>query len=496
MAFNCINPCVVCPPPPPGTRGLSPNDPNNPFLNLSSESPDFDGYIGRRSDGGPPFLGSYFTRVGCLSFCVSEVSQEEADLCAARQEVICNSTTNPGTDPNPNFDPNDPDSPPVTHPPRPVFANTRQSCSYMCPDGSENTEVVDAGTIFAFSQVTADTQAHQLACNRASLHSICMSALSADRICFDQSTALSFSASNNVGETAFAVIGGELPPGMSLVQDGSSTAQIVGTPTIGGVFNFTIGCSDFIGNSGDHTYALEVFGITNYTVLPGGSLSTAYSQSLTVAGTTVGTSSFAVVLGELPPGLTLNLGAGVISGSPTELGNFEFTIEIRDEAIVCERDFSINIDNPAGVFLNIIWGAPGIALVHDATGSASASGNVFDVSAAVGAYTSGLANTSTCSISGGLTITTASVINGFIEEFPISIPDPPLSSFYQTVVFVNGGIVYFRQTSGVGSVGDGHFSIPIGINQTMSISIACLGAAGSPSGPASSTSTSGYIIQI
>lgn len=63
--------------------------------------------------------------------------------------------------------------------------------------------------------------------------------------------------------------------------------------------------------------------------LAGGVIGTAYSETITAQG---GTSpyTFSVVSGSLPPGLGLATFTGVISGTPTTAGTYNFTIEVFD----------------------------------------------------------------------------------------------------------------------------------------------------------------------
>lgn len=80
--------------------------------------------------------------------------------------------------------------------------------------------------------------------------------------------------------------------------------------------------------------------------LPGGTAGTAYNQSLTQTGA-LGAPNFAVTAGALPPGLTLSA-SGVISGTPTATGTFNFTITVGDNS-GCSGSaaYSINVVCPA-----------------------------------------------------------------------------------------------------------------------------------------------------
>src|SRR6185503_18262763 len=110
MLIHCPEPCVVCPP------GLDAGD--NPFLNLSSEAPDVN-----------LFYGYYWLAPWCLGVCTSTISQEDANLCAARKAVEqCR--------PNPPDPPQPPDVPPDPDDPRNmIFYNQQQTCTVNCPDG-------------------------------------------------------------------------------------------------------------------------------------------------------------------------------------------------------------------------------------------------------------------------------------------------------------------------------------------------------------------------
>jgi hypothetical protein len=67
----------------------------------------------------------------------------------------------------------------------------------------------------------------------------------------------------------------------------------------------------------------------NPATLPNGTVGTAYNQIITATGGTA-PYTFAVSIGALPTGLTLNPATGAITGSPTTAGTFTFTITATD----------------------------------------------------------------------------------------------------------------------------------------------------------------------
>ena len=94
--------------------------------------------------------------------------------------------------------------------------------------------------------------------------------------------------------------------------------------------------------------------ITSTSPLAAGTVNSAYSQSLAATGGTLPyTWSLATGSGPLPTGLTISSG-GVISGTPTATGTFNFTVQVRDSAATPQtatKALSITI-NSAGTAFN------------------------------------------------------------------------------------------------------------------------------------------------
>jgi Putative Ig domain len=65
-------------------------------------------------------------------------------------------------------------------------------------------------------------------------------------------------------------------------------------------------------------------------ILPNPSLNQAYSQTISTSNSQ-GTVTYSVSSGSLPPGLTLNLTTGLISGTPTTTGSYTFSITAKDD---------------------------------------------------------------------------------------------------------------------------------------------------------------------
>lgn len=142
-------------------------------------------------------------------------------------------------------------------------------------------------------------------------------------------------ASGGVAPYSFAVTAGGLPAGLTLSPGG----LLSGTPTAGGTFNFTITATDsspFPGPfSGSQAYSVVIAPPTitlPATALAGGTLGQAYSASITAASGGTAPYSYAVTAGALPGGLTLNNATGAITGTPSALGSFNFSITATDSS--------------------------------------------------------------------------------------------------------------------------------------------------------------------
>jgi len=140
-------------------------------------------------------------------------------------------------------------------------------------------------------------------------------------------------ASGGTAPYSYAVTAGALPVGVTLAANGA----LSGTPTSGGAFNFTVTATDGSTGSGPYSgsraYTLNIAAptvILTPATLPPATAGSAYSQTVT-AGGGVAPYSYAVTAGSLPAGVTLGA-SGVLSGTPTTGGTFNFTITATDSA--------------------------------------------------------------------------------------------------------------------------------------------------------------------
>ncbi|MDX2268228.1 MAG: putative Ig domain-containing protein [Bryobacter sp.] len=176
--------------------------------------------------------------------------------------------------------------------------------------------------------------------------------------------ATSIAASGGVAPYIFSQPAGTLPPGLTLASNG----LLSGTPTVAGIYNFTVGVVD--NNSVSATAAVTVT-ISNSAIsistggLAVGQVGQAYSSSLSATGGTA-PYSFVQVGGTLPPGLTL-FSTGSISGTPSQSGNFGFTVRATDTlGAFAEQGITITIASSGltilttslpGAVLNTVYSA-------------------------------------------------------------------------------------------------------------------------------------------
>ena len=125
---------------------------------------------------------------------------------------------------------------------------------------------------------------------------------------------------------------GSLPAGLSL---NAATGTISGMPTTAGAPTFSVTVKD----STNTTSPAQPLSITIVnavsivtTTLPNGAVGTSYNQTLAATGGTPPYSNWTVSSGTLPAGLSLSSASGVISGTPTTVGAFPFSVTVKDSA--------------------------------------------------------------------------------------------------------------------------------------------------------------------
>ena len=305
-------------------------------------------------------------------------------------------------------------------------------------------------------------------------------------------------ATGGTGSYTFSVTG-TLPAGLTL---NATTGALSGTPTTAVTRTFTIRATDGNAAIGSRAYTVTIGAaiVVNPATLPGGTVGSAYSRTVSATGGT-GTKTFSVSAGVLPAGLSLNPSTGVLSGTPTAAGLSSFTIRATDSiGAFGTRNYTVTIN--AGITVNptsLPNGTSGSP--YSRTISATGGTGTFTYSVSVGSLGGGFTlNASTGVISG--TPTTAGVRNFTIRatDGNGTFGSRAYSIVINTAVAVspatlaNGtvGTAYSRTVSATGGSGSYTFTVSVG---TLPAGLTLNATSGVISGTPTTAATSAFTIR-
>ena len=151
---------------------------------------------------------------------------------------------------------------------------------------------------------------------------------------------------NKAGEGRYA----PLPEGLTLNE---TTGEIEGTPTVDGQYNVSITVTNKFG-SDNILVALNVYDendkpqiTTSEGALPNGYLNSSYYQKIAFTSNTSFSPEVSIAEGVLPDGLRIRRegSTAAIEGTPTKVGNFTFTVRLKNAAGFDEKQYTITIKN-------------------------------------------------------------------------------------------------------------------------------------------------------
>ncbi len=150
----------------------------------------------------------------------------------------------------------------------------------------------------------------------------------------------------------WALASGALPPGLTL---NATSGIISGRPTQAGTFTFTARVVDqdnqnATSSSLSITIQLGPLSVINTGAQTAGRTGADYSLQLIGNGGAL-PYRWSLATGGLPPGLALNTSTGMISGKPTDVGTFTFTVRITDSTSASAVSDSLSITISAGPLL-------------------------------------------------------------------------------------------------------------------------------------------------
>lgn len=224
----------------------------------------------------------------------------------------------------------------------------------------------------------------------------------------------------------WSIIAGSLTPNLALGASTSSSVTISGIPQSQTNSSFTIQVADSMGQTGTAAMTIAIgpplpLQVTT-TSLPNGALNSAYPATTLQAtgGVPPYTWTLTTAPSTFPPGLTL-APSGSISGTPTQTGTFNFTVQVADSIGTppAPASLSITVSNLAQLSGNYAFefsgfNSSGDAVVIAGSFTADGSGHLTNLledsnavggqhqspAAATGTYTVGAGNLGTLNFSG------------------------------------------------------------------------------------------------
>jgi hypothetical protein len=297
----------------------------------------------------------------------------------------------------------------------------------------------------------------------------------------------------------WAVSAGALPANLSL----SAAGSIAGTPSAAGTSSFTVQVTDSVGAKATKALSIVIAPVpltVTTSSLPGGTVGTAYQQTLAASGGTGGY-SWTVTVGALPAVLSLSA-AGNITGTPSAAGTSNFTVQVTDSSgAKATKALSIVIA-PAPLTIttsSLPNGTVGTAYQQTLAASGGTGGYSWTVT--VGALPAVLSLSAAGSITGtpsaaGTSTFTVQVTDSSgakaTKALSIVIAPAPLTITTSSLPGGTVGTAYQQTLAANGGTGGYSWAVTVGALPA----VLSLSAAGSITGTPSAAGTSTFTVQV
>jgi hypothetical protein len=185
--------------------------------------------------------------------------------------------------------------------------------------------------------------------------------------------------------------------------------------------------TDAVGTQGLRVIEIPVYPDVTLDIdtltLPNGNLGTFYDQTIAISSYTA-PATFSIDSGALPTGVTLNTGTGRLSGFPTALGSFNFTIGVVDSGSPTKtgnRSYGVDINPAILAFTHAPMPSGESGLFYSYTLTADYGFPAYTFSVTGGTLPTGLSlNASTGVVDG-----TPTAGGAFVVEFTVTDSDTP-----------------------------------------------------------------------